>query len=273
MLFFLVLPLGLVLEQSFRTFVPGEVGAAEDAPWTLQNYRELLHPAYFHFFIDTFFIALIATIAGISLSLPFAYFIARQQSRKIRTAVMLLLIIITFLSVLVRVYSFAVTLGPLGFGRDLLRAAHISLSGSTYSELMVVLGLLHYTIPISTLILIGTFQNISERFVQAAMALGAPAWQAHLTVTLPLSLPGILSAFLLSYALSISSFVVPMILGAGRVLFVSNLIYARLGEMANYPSGSAIAVILLLTSAIIVYVTIRIARLWDHQQRVLEEPR
>jgi putative spermidine/putrescine transport system permease protein len=64
-----------------------------------------------------------------------------------------------------------------------------------------------------------------------------------------------------------------MILGAGRVLFVSNLIYARLGEMANYPSGSAIAVILLLSSAIIIYAIIRIARLWDYEQQTLEEPR
>ena len=56
-----------------------------------------------------------------------------------------------------------------------------------------------------------------------------------MTVTVPLSSRGILSAFLISYTLCISAFVVPMVLGKGKVLFVSNLIYNRFSEIANYP--------------------------------------
>ena len=65
--------------------------------------------------------------------------------------------------------------------------------------------------------------------------------------------PGLLSAFLISFTLCLSAFVVPMILGKGKILFVSNLIYARFSEIANYPSGSAISIIMLVLSLLIIY--------------------
>jgi putative spermidine/putrescine transport system permease protein len=88
---------------------------------------------------------------------------------------------------------------------------------------------------------------------EAAQTLGSPRWKVHLFITVPLSVPGILSAFLMSYTLCMSAFVVPMILGKGKVLFVSNLIYSRFSEIANYPSGSAIAIVMLFLSLGIIY--------------------
>jgi len=72
-------------------------------------------------------------------------------------------------------------------------------------------------------------------------------------VTLPLSTTAALSAFLISYSLCISAFIIPMVLGKGRVLFVSNLIYSRFGEVTNFPGGAAIAIALLIATLLIVY--------------------
>jgi ABC-type spermidine/putrescine transport system permease subunit I len=69
----------------------------------------------------------------------------------------------------------------------------------------------------------------------------------------PLSSRGLMSAFVINFTLAISAFVIPMILGKGKILFFSNLIYNRFGETANYPSGSAIAVELLLLSLALIY--------------------
>ena len=135
----------------------------------------------------------------------------------------------------------------------------ISTNSRGYIECLVVAGLLHFIIPMAALTLIGTIQNLNPRLVEAAQALGAARWKAHLTVTIPLSARGILSAFLISYTLSISAFVVPMVLGKGKILFVSNLIYSRFSEVANYPSGSAISISLLVISLTIVYVVSRVA--------------
>ena len=84
-------------------------------------------------------------------------------------------------------------------------------------------------------------------------ALGAPRWKSHVSITVPLCIPGILSAFLICFTLCLSAFVIPMILGKGKVLFVSNLIYSRFSEIANYPSGSAIAIVMLFLSLVIIY--------------------
>ena len=136
--------------------------------------------------------------------------------------------------------------------------------GRGYIEVLVGAGLLHYIIPMSILTLLGTIQNVDSRLTDAAQALGAPAWKAHLTVTLPLCMRGILAAFLFAFTFSISAFVIPMILGKGRVLFISNLIYNRFSEIANYPSGAAISIVLFALAMLIVYVmTNQVNKRWQ----------
>ena len=81
-----------------------------------------------------------------------------------------------------------------------------------------------------------------------------------MTVTLPLSLRGLLASFLLCYTFCISAFVIPMVLGKGRILFISNIIYSRFGEVGDYPSGAAISLVMLALSMLIIYLFTRGAR-------------
>jgi putative spermidine/putrescine transport system permease protein len=113
-------------------------------------------------------------------------------------------------------------------------------------------------IPISAITLLGTIQNVNPKLAEAAQVLGASRLKSHFTITLPLCIPGLLSAFLICFTLCLSAFVVPMILGKGKVLFVSNLIYARFSEIANYPSGSAVAIIMLVIALMTIYGVTRV---------------
>ena len=255
----LVLPVGGILGESFKLFVPGRVGSAADAPYTLVNYLELLQPTYVGYFFTTFRLAAIAAILALLVGFPIAYCVARTRSRRIRNVAIALLITMMFLSALVRVYSLELTFGTVGAMMPVLRFFEISTNSRAYIQWLVVAGLLHFIVPMAALTLIGTIQNVNPRLVEAAQALGALRWKAHLTITVPLSVRGILSAFLICYTLSISAFVVPMVLGKGKVLFVSNLIYRRFSEVANYPSGSAISITLLVLSLVIVYLVSRVA--------------
>ena len=72
----------------------------------------------------------------------------------------------------------------------------VSANSRTYAEFLVVIGLVHHSIPLAALLITATIQNINPRLVEAAQALGAPLWRAQLSITVPLSMPGILSAFL-----------------------------------------------------------------------------
>ncbi|MFO1060795.1 MAG: ABC transporter permease subunit [Dongiaceae bacterium] len=258
-----VLPLAGLLLESFRLYQPGSIGSAAGAPLTLANYAELLQPAFAGFVLQTLRISLIASLLGLALAFPIAYWIARVLPPRGRALAVGFFVTLMFLSVLVRTYALELTFGATGPLRPLLLSIGIAPNGRAYIECLVAAGLLHYVVPMSVLTLLGTVQNVDPRLVDAAQALGAPAWKAHLTVTLPLCVRGLLAAFLFAFAFSISAFVIPMILGKGRVLFVSNLIYTRFSEIANYPSGAAISVVLFGLALAFVYLMSRqVGRRW-----------
>jgi ABC-type spermidine/putrescine transport system permease subunit I len=233
----------------------------------LHNYAELFHPSYLRFLADMLWMSLVATCVGVALAVPIAHWIARTIWRRMRVLAIGFLVGFMFLNALVRVYSLQLALGPVGIGPWLGAFLGISPSSRDYAAIAVVLGLLHHNVPLSTLLLVGTIQNVNPRLAEAAQSLGASRAFAHLTTTLPLSAPGIVGALLINYTIAISAFVVPLILGQGKVVFMSNLIYSRFGEASNYPSGSAMAIQLLLLSLAVVY---GLTRLFD---TISERPR
>jgi ABC-type spermidine/putrescine transport system permease subunit I len=259
MLVLLVAPLVLVGDESLRLFVPGHVGSMHDAPLTLQNYADIMRDAYARYFADTFRISLIATLIALVLAYPIGYRIAREARPRMRRAWIAFLVVMLFLSILIRVYSVSLAVGPAGFGRGLADLFGLSLNSRAYAELSIIFGLLHCLIPMAAIALLARLQSLNPRLVEAAQALGAPKWKSHATITLPLSARGVLGAFMLCFTFCISAFVIPMVLGKGRVLFVSNLIYSRFGEVGNYPGGAALSIVLLALSLIVVYTLDRVA--------------
>ena len=255
----LVVPLLLVGDESLRLFVSGHVGSARDAPLTLQNYGELVRPAYARFFADTFRLSLVASLLALLLAYPIGYRVARERRPRVRRAWIAFLVVMLFLSILIRVYAVSLAAGPSGFGIELAALLGMSLNSRSYAEISIVFGLLHCLIPMAAIVLLAPLQALNPRLVEAAQALGAPMWKAHATITLPLSTRGLLAAFMLCFTFSISAFVIPMVLGKGRVLFVSNLIYSRFGEIGNYPGGAALSITLLTLSLIVVYALDRAA--------------
>jgi len=249
----LVAPLLMVGDESLRVFVPGRVGSAHDAPLTIENYAGLASGAYVRYFADTFRISLIATLLALVLAYPIGYRVAREARAHVRRAWIAFLVVMLFLSILIRVYSVSLAVGPAGFGRGLSDLLGLTLNSRSYAEISVVLGLLHCLVPMAVIVLLAPLQSLNPRLVEAAQALGAPRWKAHATITIPLSSRGLLAAFMLCFTFSISAFVIPMVLGKGRVLFVSNLIYSRFGEVGNYPGGAALSIALLTLSLIVVY--------------------
>jgi ABC-type spermidine/putrescine transport system permease subunit I len=247
----LVLPLAMITWESFLPHVAGRIGAARDR-FTLENYGELASTAYVLYFYDTFRIGFIACVCSLVFAYPIAHLIAHETSSTRRRLYITFFVAMMFLSVLARVYSIALTFSPVGFLRPVSAWIGVNPNGRAMTEILVIMGLVHLTLPIAALTLVGALQNINPRLVEAAQSLGAARWQAHLSVTLPLSASAALAAFLISYSLCISAFIIPMVLGKGRVLFVSNLIYSRFGEVTNFPGGAAISIVLLVITIALV---------------------
>jgi ABC-type spermidine/putrescine transport system permease subunit I len=254
----LVLPLAMIAWESFLPHVAGRIGATRGS-LTLENYAELASTAYILYFYDTFRIGFIACICSLVFAYPVAHLIANEASSIRRRLYITFFVAMMFLSVLARVYSIALTFSPVGFLGPISAWLGLNPNGRAMTEILVIMGLVHLTLPIAALTLVGALQNINPRLLEAAQSLGAPRWQAHLTVTLPLSASAALSAFLICYSLCISAFIIPMVLGKGRVLFVSNLIYSRFGEVTNFPGGAAIAIVLLAITIALVYLLSAVA--------------
>jgi ABC-type spermidine/putrescine transport system permease subunit I len=249
----LLLPIALIFAESLTKYVPGHIGASGAFEPTLENYYDFFSPVYAVLFAKTYWLAFLGATLSVLISFPIAYHLARTRNRALRDAVLGLLIMMMFLSALVRVYSLELTFGSVGLVGPFLATFGVATNGRVYLETLVVLGLAHLSIPVAVLILIGTIQNVNPRLAEAAQSLGASRLAAHLSVTVPLSIQGILSAFLISFTLGVTAFVIPWILGKGRVNFISNLIYSRFSEMANYPSGAALSVAMLVLSLAIIY--------------------
>lgn len=262
----LAAPVALMGIESFRPFIAGRAGSG--AGWTLRNYSELLEPAYVFYFWETFRIGFLVSAVAVLLAAPLAWQAARTQRRVLRVAIFGLLIGLLFMSLVARLYAIQMTwgsTGPLAFFGTLIG---VPARSARYAEVQVIIGLLHFVLPVAALMLIGTFQNINPRLEEAAAALGAPRWRVALDVTLPLAIPGLFSAFMIAFAMCISNFVVPLILGRGIVLFTTNLMYVRLTEVANYPSGAAIGLIMLALAIAVVYaMTVIVRRLLPAEQR------
>lgn len=256
------LPLAVLFVESLRPFVPGFIGGSRDAGLTLSNYQNLLSGAFSAALATTLKLGLAASLAGVALALPLAHICARSNSRRVETMLIGFLILLMFLGVLVRAYALQLFLGSVGPLRPLLNVLGIATTNRAYIEFTVCAGLLHYVLPMSVLTLIGSLRSIHSSLHECAQSLGASAWMAHATITLPLCAPAILTAFLFSFTFSLSAFVIPMILGSGRVNFVSTLVYTRFSEIANYPSGAAISISLLALSLTAVAVLSTAVRRW-----------
>lgn len=252
LLFFLyILPLLYTLRESFKIHERGRVGGISGS-FTLANYLDFIDPAYLSVLYDTLFFSLVAAILGVVLSYPLSYYLSRGASHVGKKIVLAILVAMLFSGAIVRVYSISLTFGPVGIFAPLARYFEISLNSIWYVEAVLIVGLLNFVVPFTTLTLLATINNIDPWLEEAAQSLGAPRWFAFWDTTLRLSTQAIFSVVLLGFSVSVSAFIVPLILGRGLIVFTTNLIFSRFAEIADHPSGAAVAIILLVISLTII---------------------
>jgi len=222
---------------------------------TLENYAEVLTGAYLNYSIMTIRIGLVCTIAALILSYPLAYWFAKYNGHaKLKRIVLMTLIASFLVGTIARVFAWYSMLTGTGFVAAVLSLFGVGEVHFIGTEFAIELCQVQYLMSIATLSLISPLRNVDPRLEEASKSLGAEEIRTFINVTLPLSLPGVVAASLLCFAVSVSAFVTPMVLGAGGILMVSNLVYTYYLDIMNYPLGSAFAVILLLFSFFSMYV-------------------
>jgi putative spermidine/putrescine transport system permease protein len=230
-----------VLQYSVRAFIPGSL---EPGGFTLANFVALLRPLYARVFVDTVWICFLTTAFTLIVSYPLAYALVHVRNRFAKSFILITVITPLFLGEVVRTYAWIIVLGSNGFINSILLklgaiAQPIQFMFTTFG---VVLALVHVTIPVMVVILAAALSHIDRNYVRAAESLGAGPIRAFATVTLPLSMPGIVAGVTTSFAWTFSAFATPQLIGGGRVNMISNLVYQLGFASFNFPFAASLCV-------------------------------
>lgn len=208
-------------------------------------------------FLRTFWWGLLTTLICLAVGYPLAFFITRQKTGT--RAVLLFLIIIPFwTNFLVRTYAWKFILNNNGLINVILSSLGFRRIPMINTPLAVIIGLVYGALPFMVLPLYAALDNFNYRYVEAAQDLGASYLTVFRKVFWPLTLPGVATGSLLVFILTIGQFVVPVILGGGKVAMIGNLLAQQFGMAFDWPFGSAIAVvfILLMMIGIVYYIAV-----------------
>ena len=201
---FYMVPLMVLLSTSLHPFVPGSLEASPE--FTLENYGRVFSSVYLSTLVLTIRISLITAVFAVIMAYPLANYLVRSRSGRIRTFVMAFLIGSFFIQLLIRVYAFLHVFGGGGVVNQLLLFFGFDAIEWIGGEWPVTVSMVHQTIPLAVLVLMGSIKSINPEIEDAARVLGATGIQTFLRVTLPLSLPGIISSSVLAFAGATSAF-------------------------------------------------------------------
>jgi spermidine/putrescine transport system permease protein len=251
---FALLPFCLVIAASFMGHSTDHL---VELPLTLNNYLQLYNSIYIRIFEKSFLIAGISTFICLMLGYPFAYIIARMQSRW-KNFLILLVIIPFWTSSLIRSYALIAIIKAKGILNTFLLGAgiiHQPLS-ILFTNSAVVIGLVYNLLPFMILPIMTNIERLDDRLIDAARDLGANQFTTFRRVIIPLTMPGIIAGSILVFLPAMTIFYIPDILGGAKSILLGNLIQNQFLIAENWPTGSAVSAVLtlVLTTLILIYV-------------------
>jgi len=258
LLIFFFVPFLIVLKVSLAEAVLGNPPFTDLLSWrddgvvqlllNLDNYRLMVVDSlYFGAFVNSLKVAAVATALCLVLGYPMAYGIALAPERW-RMPLLMLIILPFWTSFLIRVYAWIGILKTNGVINNLLLATGLidEPLALLHEPIAVYIGIVYSYLPFMILPLYATLLRLDLTLLEAAADLGAPPWRAFLTVTLPLSLPGIIAGSLLVFIPATGEFVIPDLLGGPDALMIGKVLWTEFFANADWPVASAMAIVILV---------------------------
>ena len=250
----ILIPVGWLFYLSF---------IGNDGQLSLEHYQKMVeYKSYARVFVTTFQVSILTTLLCILIGYPLAYFLAMLPQR-MAGFFMLAVLLPFWTSLLVRTYAWLVLLQKNGILNDFAISAGIWETPVKLVHNMTgtLIGMAHIMLPFLVLPLYGAMRKIERDMMHAAANLGATPIQAFWKIYFPLSLSGMVAGSLIVFVLCLGFYVTPAVLGGGRVVMVATQITAILENQFNWGAASALGVVLLVATIVILYLAARFLKL------------
>ncbi|WFE76639.1 ABC transporter permease [Roseinatronobacter sp. S2] len=229
-----------IIQYSLRAHVPGSL---DPGGFTLDNFTTLWHLAYGRAFMNSLLLCVWTAVFALLIGYPLAYAMIRARSGPLRSAILLISLTPLFMGEIVRTYSWMIVLGNRGFLNSVLLKLGLIDSPISFMFTMtgVVIALVHFTLPIVVVMLAAALSHIDRNLERAATSLGAGRVRVFFTVTLPLSMPGVVAATSTAFAWTFSAFATPQMIGGGQVSTISTMVYQVGFASFNFPLAASLS--------------------------------
>ena len=264
---FFALPLLVMLVVSF--YQRGLYGQVVPS-FTIDNYLRFFEPLYMSILVETLIVSFITTIGTLLLAYPLAYYISKIP--RSRQNIWLILVMVPFwINFLIRSYAWVIILRSQGIiNTVLLKIGIIEIPlNLLYNWGSVMLGMIYTLLPFMVLPLYVSLEKLDKQRLEAAYDLGATRLRAFWHITLPLTKPGIIIGSVLVFVSSLGMFVVPDIMGGAKSMLLGNVIQNQFLSARDWPFGSAISMLMIILSALLIALYYK-AMQWEDENTRLE---
>ena len=243
---FLLAPLAVIFVVSLAT--RDQFGGVVFEGFGIQNYRRALEPDFLPTVVNSLKYASATTVLSIAIAYPVAYWISRYGGR--HKALLIVLVMLPFwTSFVIRTYAWMIILRDNGVVNSVLAAFGASEPVQLLNtDLAVILGMTYGFLPFAILPLYVSIDRLDPALVQAARDLYASGRAAFLHVTLPLTMPGIIAAAILTFIPSIGDFVTPDLLGGAQTTTIAKIVQTLFMSSRDWPYGAALGFLLIVVT-------------------------
>lgn len=250
----IVLPMLMILIYAF-TSKGNDVATIQ---FTVQNFFRFFNDAIFLEVLQrSLYIAIVTTVICVIFGYPAAYIIA-NANEKHKVFLILLITMPTWINMLVRTYAWMGILQDDGLINSVIMALGLPAVKLLHTDFAVILGMVYNFIPFMILQIHTSLTKMDKSFLEAASDLGANRWQSFRKITLPLSMPGVISGITLVFLPAVSSFFIPKLLGGGQFVLIGNVIESQFLTTGDWNFGSAISLIMAVIIMLSMYITKKI---------------
>lgn len=250
----IVIPLFMI----FMYAVTSSGNSLLNISFTLDNFAKIADPVWISVFVNSIRLGTITVFICLVFGYAFALLISRFSER-VQNILILVVTVPTWINMLIRTYAWISILSPNGIINTLLTKIGMGPLDIMYNDFSVILGLVCNFMPFMIIPIHTCISKMDKSLIEASYDLGATPLQTFKRVIFKLSLPGVVNGVIMVFLLSISTFVIPKLLGGGQYMLIGNLIENQFISVGDWNFGSAISLIL----AAIILIVIRLMKKID----------